>query len=58
MWSQVYDPLGGNLVLSAAAAALPIVAVLIALGLLRLAPWKSGLLGLAAALAVAILVYG
>ena len=58
MWSQVYDPLGGSLVLSALAASLPIVAVLIALGLLRLAPWKSGLFGLAAALGVAIFVYG
>jgi lactate permease len=58
MWSQVYAPLNGSLPLSAAAASLPILALLIALGVLRLAPWKAGLLGLLTALLVAILVYG
>jgi lactate permease len=58
MWSQGYVPLAGSLSLSAAAAALPILALLLSLGVLRLAPWKSGLIGLVTALSVALFVYG
>jgi lactate permease len=58
MWSHVYAPLGGSLALSAAAASVPILVLLVALGILRLPAWKSALLGLAAAELLALLVYG
>ncbi len=58
MWDQIYTPIAGSLGLSAACAALPIVALLIALGLFRMAAWKAGLLGLITAIIVALLVYG
>ena len=58
MWDQVYVPVAGSLPLSAAGAAIPIVILLIALAGLRLAAWKAGLLGLAAAILVALLMYG
>jgi lactate permease len=56
-WIQVYDPLGGAW-LSTAAAALPIVLLLVALGVLEWRAHLAALLGLGAALAVSILVYG
>ncbi|MBV8852016.1 MAG: L-lactate permease [Sinobacteraceae bacterium] len=58
MWDQIYTPIAGSLGLSAACAALPILALLIALGLFRVAAWKAGLLGLITAIIVALLVYG
>jgi L-lactate transport len=58
MWTHVYAPLGGSLPLSAAGAAIPIIVLLVALGVLRLSAWKSALLGLAAAELVALFVYG
>lgn len=58
MWTQNYDPVAGNLGLSALVAALPIFILLLALAVLRLAAWKSSLLGLAAAAFVALVVYG
>ncbi|HVO46319.1 MAG TPA: L-lactate permease [Steroidobacteraceae bacterium] len=58
MWDQVYAPLGGNLTLSAACAALPILVLLVSLGILRMAAWKSGLLGLLTSILVALFVYG
>ena len=58
MWDQIYTPIAGSLGLSAACAALPILALLIALGLFRMAAWKAGLLGLITAIIVALLVYG
>src|ERR1043165_6461824 len=57
MWDQVYVPVAGSLGWSAAVASLPIVVLLIALGVLRLSAWKSGLLGLLAAVLLAIFVY-
>ena len=56
-WIQVYDPLGGAW-LSTAAAALPIVLLLVALGVLEWRAHRAALLGLGSALAVSILVYG
>ena len=53
----MYDPLGGAGI-STAAAALPIVLLLVALGVLEWRAHLAALLGLGAALAVSILVYG
>src|SRR5215469_1371657 len=51
-------PVGNSLALSAACAVVPILVLFISLGILRMAAWKSGLLGLAAACLVAKAVYG
>jgi len=51
-------PVGGSLAASAAVAALPIVVMLFSLGVLRLAAWKSGLLGLFTVIVIAATVYG
>lgn len=55
-WTQVYAPLG-NIYLSAAVAALPVVVLLGALGLLRVRAHTAALLGLATALLIAVAVY-
>lgn len=55
-WIQVYAPLG-NLYLSAAVAALPVVVLLGALGLFRVKAHTAALLGLATAFVIAISVY-
>lgn len=56
-WIQVYDPLG-HAWLSTAAAALPIVLLLVALGVLEWRAHIAALTGLVSALAVSIIVYG
>ena len=56
-WIQVYDPLASPW-LSTAAAALPIVLLLAALGLLEWRAHLAALAGLLAALAVSIFVFG
>jgi lactate permease len=56
-WIQVYDPLHGPW-LSTAAAALPIVLLLVALGVFEWRAHRAALLGLASALAVSIFVFG
>jgi lactate permease len=56
-WIQVYDPLGSAW-LSTLAAALPIVILLTALAIFEVAAHRAALLGLTAALAVSIFVYG
>jgi lactate permease len=57
MFSQVYDPLH-NILLSALMAAIPIIVLLGAIGWLELKAHVAALLGLAAALAVAIFTFG
>lgn len=57
MWSQVYDPFG-SMVLSTLVAAIPIVVLLGAIGLFEIRAHIAALLGLVAALAVAILAFG
>ena len=56
-WIQVYDPLGSPW-LSTAAAAFPIVLLLVALALFEWRAHLAALAGLIAALAVSVLVYG
>jgi len=56
-WIQTYDPLG-HVWLSTAAAALPIVLLLAALGVLEWPAHRAALLGLVSALGVSVLVYG
>jgi lactate permease len=56
-WIQVYDPLG-NPWLSTAAAALPIVLLLVTLGLLEWRAHLAAATGVAAALATSIFVFG
>jgi lactate permease len=58
MWQHAYTPVAGSLPLSALAAALPVVALLIVLAGLRKASWIASLAGLATAIVVAIGVYG
>ncbi len=58
MWDQVYVPVADSLPLSAACAAIPILVLLGSLAVLRMAAWKAGLLGLAAAIVLAFAVYG
>jgi lactate permease len=56
-WTQTYAPLG-NLYLSAIVAALPVVVLLGALGIFRVRAHNAALLGLSAALVIAVAVYG
>lgn len=56
MWNQVYNPLN-NPVLSTLAAAVPVVVMLAALAFFHIKAHFAALLGLAAALAVAIFAY-
>ena len=57
MWQQIYTPIGGSLLWSALVAALPVVALLYAIGVRRVSAWKSSVIGLVAALAVALIAY-
>lgn len=57
MWPQTYTPIMDSLPLSAAVAALPLLAVLILLGVLRQPSWLSALAGLGAAGLVALFEY-
>ena len=58
MWDQVYLPVGNSLALSAACGASRFWCCSSPWESLRLAAWKSGLLGLAAACIVAKAIYG
>lgn len=57
-WLQVYTPIRGALGLSAAAAALPLVLVFLCLAILKWKAYKAALLALAAALGLAVGVWG
>jgi L-lactate transport len=57
IWTQNYSPIGASLLWSSLVAALPILALLYAIGIRRVSAWKAGLLGLAAAIVVALLLY-
>ncbi|MGD0492049.1 MAG: L-lactate permease [Steroidobacteraceae bacterium] len=57
MFNQLLTPVGGGLLSSFLVAALPIVTVLVALGVLRRPAWQASLAGLAAGLIIAIGVW-
>ncbi len=57
MWSQTYDPFG-NMLLSAGAAAVPVVVLLGAIAIFEIKAHIAALLGLAAALLIATLGFG
>jgi lactate permease len=57
MWQQNYTPLFDSVGASAAAAALPVFALLLLLGVMRKPAWISALTGLGVACAVASFVY-
>ena len=57
MWSQAYDPFG-NMLLSAGVAALPVFVLLGAIGLFEVRAHRAALMGLTAALLVAVVAYG
>lgn len=54
MWQQIYTPIHGSLALSSLVAAVPIFVLLIMLAVARRPAWAASLVGLAAALLVAI----
>ena len=58
MYEQVYDPVAGNLALSALVAAIPIVVLFVLLAGVRDAAQWASLATLAVALVIAVLVYG
>jgi lactate permease len=57
-WTQVYTPVAGNLLLSALVAALPVVVLLGLLAAFHVRAHLAALAGLAAAMLIAIAVYG
>ncbi|MBS0251961.1 MAG: L-lactate permease [Proteobacteria bacterium] len=57
MWSQVYDPFG-SLLYSAAVAVIPVFVLLASIGIFEVRAHIAAILGLTAALLVAILAYG
>lgn len=57
MWSQIYDPFG-SMVISTAVAAIPVVVLLGAIGVLEIKAHYAAALGLVTALLVAVLGYG
>ncbi len=57
MWQQNYAPVANSLAWSSLVAALPVLALLYAIGIRRVSAWKSSLLGLLAASLVALAAY-
>ncbi len=58
MFTQVADPVGGSLALSALVAALPLITLFVLLGGLRRKAWQAGLASLVVALGVAVFAFG
>src|SRR3954447_10203943 len=57
MYEQVFNPVGDSLGLSTIFAALPLITLFVLLGGFRVTAWISGLVALAVAIVVAIVVY-
>ena len=57
MWQQNYLPVADSLGLSALAAAVPILVLLLLIGILRKPAWMAAVSGLAGALVIALFVY-
>jgi len=57
VFTQVADPVGGSLALSALVAALPLITLFVLLGGLRLKAWQAGLASLVVALGVAVFAF-
>ena len=57
MYRQILDPVGGSLALSSIFAVLPLVTLFVLLGVLKVKAWIAGLVSLAVALVVAVVVY-
>jgi len=57
MYKQVLDPVSGSLALSAIFAALPLVALFVMLGVLRIRAWVASVIALAVAVVVAVGIY-
>ncbi|BDV43201.1 hypothetical protein GURASL_21240 [Geotalea uraniireducens] len=57
-WVQTYIPVSGNLGLSALTAAAPLAVIFICLALLRMKAHKASLLAVAAALVLAVTIWG
>src|SRR5919106_391936 len=57
MWQHNYEPIGGSLGLSTAAAAIPILVLFVMLGVMRKPAWMAAMTALASALLVALLGY-
>jgi glycolate permease/lactate permease len=55
---QTYGPVGGSVLLSALAAALPLLVLAVLLAVVRAAPWKAAVAGAGTAFALAWLVWG
>jgi lactate permease len=58
MWQHNYEPVGGNLGVSAVVAAIPILVLFVMLGVLRKPAWMAALAALVSALVVALGAYG
>jgi lactate permease len=57
MYQQILDPVRGSLALSSIFAVLPLATLFVLLGVLKVKAWISGLVSLAVALVVAVVVY-
>jgi len=57
MYRPVLDALSGSIVLTALVAMLPLLALFVLLGALRMAAWKASIIALAVSILVAILAY-
>ena len=58
MYRQVLDPVAHSLAWSSLVAALPLAALFVMLGVLRLRAWMASVVSLAVAIAIAVAVYG
>ena len=58
MYQQVLNPVAHSLAWSSLVAAVPLLLLFVLLGVLRVTAWVASLISLAAAILIAILVYG